>query len=180
SALYTSLMARAAETAEIIAGAVGHHEAVSDCDFCEHHPGEADGISWAEADRLYPPAADWEPDGRRVPGAETWREMSLRVARGLDTVAQRHRGGTVVIVCHGGVIVHSLIRWLGLEPNARAGGRGRLDPVNTSITEWCLLGDRNSCGAQDVRLERFNDHAHLSGSRDGTGERRAPVPDRRP
>ncbi|MGH9028325.1 MAG: histidine phosphatase family protein, partial [Acidimicrobiales bacterium] len=118
SAFYTSLMARAAETAEIIAGAVGHHEAVSDCDFCEHHPGEADGISWAEADRLYPPAAYWEPDGRRVPGAETWREMSLRVARGLDTVAHHHRGVTVVIVCHGGVIVHSLIRWLGLEPTA--------------------------------------------------------------
>ncbi len=163
--LYASVMARAVETAAIIAPAVGNREVVHDCDFCEHHPGEADGLSWIEANRLYPPPVSWEPDARRVPGAETWVEMSERVRRGLDAVADRHEGQTVVIVCHGGVVVHSMIRWLGLQPTAAYGGRARLEPVNTSITEWRLqrldrvrLADRLG----EVQLVRFNDHAHLA------------------
>ena len=154
--LYASVMARAVETAAIIAPAIGDLQPVHHCDFCEHHPGDADGLSWTEANRLYPPTDTWEPDVRRIPGAETWVEMSERVRRGVDTVVQRHEGQTVVIVCHGGVVVHSMIRWLGLHPTALSGRRARLDPVNTSMTEWTL----DEAGA--VQLVRFNDHAHLA------------------
>jgi probable phosphoglycerate mutase len=160
--LYASVMARAMETAAIIAPAVGGREFVHDCDFCEHHPGDADGLSWTEANRLYPPSESWEPDVRRVPGAETWGEMSERVRRGIDTVAERHEGQTVVIVCHGGVIVHSMIRWLGLHPTALFGRRARLDPVNTSITEWRLDTALPAERLGAVQLVRFNDHAHLA------------------
>jgi probable phosphoglycerate mutase len=160
SALYSSVMTRAVETAGIIADALSRPEVVNECDFCEHHPGAADGLSWDEADRLYPAPEEWDPDSRRVPGAETWREMSQRVARALDMVSERHRGDTVVVVCHGGVIVHSMIRWLGVTPTAGPGGRARLEPINTSITEWRLTPRAEGGGA--VQLVRFNDHAHLS------------------
>jgi broad specificity phosphatase PhoE len=141
---------------------VGDQAAVHDCDFCEHHPGDADGLTWTEANRLYPPPDSWEPDVRRVPGAETWVEMSERVRRALDTVAQRHEGQMVVIVCHGGVVLHSMIRWLGLQPTAAYGGRARLDPTNTSITEWRLDRALPAERLGEVQLVRFNDHAHLA------------------
>jgi len=165
TALYASVMPRALETAEILAEAVGGLSVTPDCDFCEHHPGEADGLLWADADRLYPPPERWSPDIRRSPGAETWIEMSDRVARGMDSVIRRHRGETVVIVCHGGVIAHSMIRWLGLEPTPRPGGRARIEPANTSITEWQLSAP-DTQGADEapdeIQLVRFNDHAHLT------------------
>jgi probable phosphoglycerate mutase len=160
--LYASVMARAMETAAIIAPAVGNRDVVHDCDFCEHHPGEADGLSWTEANRLFPPSERWDPDAHWVPGAESWAEMSERVRRGLDTVAQRHEGQKVVIVCHGGVVVHTMIRWLGLQPTVAYGGRARLDPVNTSITEWRLDPARAADRLGEVQLVRFNDHAHLA------------------
>src|SRR5438552_4463181 len=62
AALYTSVMPRAIETAAIIAPAFGGLEAVEECDFCEQHPGEADGLSWEEFERRYPAPDDgWTP-----------------------------------------------------------------------------------------------------------------------
>lgn len=158
--LYASLMARSIETADLLADVIGGLSVVRDCDFCEQHPGEMDGMSFAEADRHYPPAS-WEPDSRRSPGSETWREMAERVARGLDRLTQQHVGQSAVVVCHGGVVVHSMVRWLRLEPTAQFGRRARIEPVNTSITEWCVGTSTDLAEAGSVDLVRFNDHAHL-------------------
>ena len=166
-AVYTSLMPRAVETAGILAPALGAPDAVQDCDFCEHHPGEGDGLTYDEFDRRWPVSLPWDPDARRDPGGETWTEMAARVARGLDGVVARHPGSTVVVVCHGGVVVHSMLRWLGLPSvTGEDGDAGRvwLDPVNTSLTEW-RFGPSPlpfHAGALGVSLVRFNDHAHLS------------------
>ena len=124
SALYASVMPRAVETAEALAPALGGPDVVQDCDLCEHHPGEGDGLPWNEYDRLYPfPDGGWHPDLRRDPGGETWREMADRVATGIDRLVERHPGTTVVVACHGGVIVHSMIRWLGVgEDDGRVRG----------------------------------------------------------
>jgi len=161
--LYSSLMARSVQTAAIVAEALGGLQLSSACDFCESHPGEMDGLSWEEADRLYPPLS-WEPQGRRAPGCETFAEMADRVARGLDGLVQRHAGGVAVVVCHGGVVAHSMIRWLALDPSPSLGRRARIDPVNTSITEWRVPpADSDSDeAASSVELVRYNDHAHLS------------------
>jgi broad specificity phosphatase PhoE len=162
SALYASVMPRAAQTAAIIAPALGGLDVVQDCDFCESHPGEGDGLTYAEYDRRYPAADRWDPDLRRDPGSETWREMADRVARGLDRLLERHRGHTVVVACHGGVIVHSMMRWLRLEFSVRS-DRAWLDPVNTSLTEWRHGAHPYRSGTVGLELVRFNDHAHLAG-----------------
>ena len=129
-------MARAVQTARILAPALGDLEVEQDCGFCEGHPGaESDGMAWEEFDQRWPAPAEWSPDVAREPGGESYAQMRARVSARLDKLAERHQGETVVVVCHGGVVVHSMLRWLEIEP---MGGRTRawLDPVNSSLTEW--------------------------------------------
>ena len=164
SALYASVMPRAVETAEVLAPALGAPDVVLDCDLCEHHPGEGDGLPWATFDELYPhPAEGWTPDHRRDPGSETWNEMAARVRAGLDRLVERHTGGTVVVACHGGVIVQSMIRWLAIDPLGDE-ERAWFSPENASITEWRY--GKNPYGRRKElwELVRFNDHAHLAGT----------------
>lgn len=163
TALYASVMARAVETAEVIAPALSALDLVQDCDFCEHHPGDGDGLAWTEFEQRFPrPEGPFDPDLRRAPGSETWNEMAGRVWRGLDSVIERHPGELVVIVCHGGVIIQSLTRWLGLP--VAAVDRGWLSPENASLTEWRFAPNPYNSGSLPVELVRFNDFAHVLGA----------------
>jgi probable phosphoglycerate mutase len=162
--LYASVMPRAIETAEILAPALGDPPIEQDCDFCEHHPGEGDGLPWTTYDELYPHPADaWTPDHRRDPGAETWNEMAARVRAGFDRLVERHAGETVVVACHGGVIVQAMIRWLSIDPMGD-GERAWFSPENTSITEWRYGANPYGNRTGSWELVRFNDHAHLAGT----------------
>jgi probable phosphoglycerate mutase len=161
TALYASLMPRAVETAEVLAPALGEPEMLQDCDLCEHHPGEGDGLPWDEYERLYPyPDSGWDPDVRRVPNGETWREMADRVAAGIDRLVDRHPGTTVVVATHGGVIVQSMIRWLALDLTA---DRAWFSPENASVTEWRHGPNPFRTPSIPWELVRFNDSAHLAG-----------------
>jgi probable phosphoglycerate mutase len=163
TALYSSVMARAVQTAQILAPALGDLEVRQDCAFCEGHPGaEADGLSWDEYDQRWPWPAEWSPEARRDPGSESFADMRERVSARLDALAERHDGETVVVACHGGVVLHTMFQWLQLDP-AGDSGRAWLDPVNTSLTEWRLADNPFWSGALPVQLVRFNDHGHLRG-----------------
>jgi len=175
TALYSSVMARAAETADILAPVLDGLEVQRDCVFCESHPGEGDGLDVEEYERRWPFPAEWTVDTRRDPGSESFGEMSARVREALDALIERHRGETVVVACHGGVVVHSMLRWLDVDP-ARHASRAWLNPVNSSLTEW-LIVPRRSWGLP-VELVRFNDHAHLVGEL--APRRRPPNPSSRP
>ena len=154
-------MARAVETAEILAPALGDLEVRSECAFCESHPGaEADGLSWQEFTERWPAPAEWTPQTRREPGAETYEEMQTRVSDRLDALVAEHDGETVVVACHGGVVLHSLFRWLELEPYGNR-SRAWLNPTNSSVTEW-RIGEHPHWRSA-VQLVRYNDHAHLRG-----------------
>jgi probable phosphoglycerate mutase len=157
--LYSSLMPRAAETAEIIAPALNGLEVLAECGFCEGHPGEADGLTWEELDARYP-ADGWDADSRRAPGWETWREMATRVAGALDAIVQRHPGETIVVACHGGVVVHSMLHFLSLD-EVTTSSRAWISPENTSLTEWRFAPNPYRKGTLPVELVRFNDVAHL-------------------
>ena len=166
SAIYSSLMARAAQTADILAPALAGLDGVDvrrECDFCESHPGEdADGLAVDEYDRRWPIPEAWTVHTRRDPGSETFQEMHERVGRALDTLVERHRGQTVVVACHGGVVVHSMLRWLGIDFTRRE--RAWLNAVNSSLTEWRIAPNPFWPDRLPVELVRFNDHAHLRGA----------------
>lgn len=152
TALYSSVLRRAVETAEILRPSLGEVTYEAQCMLCERHPGEADGLSWAECDKRYGrrlPGDD--PERPLSPGGETWIEFLDRVEEGLYSVVDAHPGELVVIAGHGGVVDASLIRFLGLPAN---GGLARFFPDNASMTEWAFTGAR-------WWLVRFNDAAHL-------------------
>jgi probable phosphoglycerate mutase len=161
SVLLTSILPRAIETAEIIAPALGGLVAKQDCDLCEIHPGEADGLTWEEFRSRYMPEGPRDPYRVWSPGGESWANFMARVGTTLGEVAKRHAGETVVVVCHGGVIEGAFSAF-GNQPLRRPFD---VSLENTSITEW-RWGDQAPLpgrppGEVRWKLVRFNDAAHL-------------------
>ena len=154
--VYTSILMRAIETAEILGPALGEARLLQECDWCEIHAGEAEGLSWDEFLERYPAVGDPdEPFRRRMPGAETWAEFYVRAGARLRRIADQHPGERVVVVCHGGIIGASFVA-LGDLP-IRSVMTLTHETANTSLTEWRWTGS-------DWRLVRYNDAAHLSSS----------------
>ena len=151
--LLASRLGRAQETAAILAPSVGRHpdELVIDCDLCELHPGEADGLVWEDyVARFDAPDWDIDPSLPLSPGGESWLSFVDRVSLGLDALVGRHQGEVVVVGTHAGVIEASIItKLLGSAP----GGlhpRLRLRTAHASLTEWEVADGR-------WLLRRYND-----------------------
>jgi len=169
AALYSSILPRAVETAEILAPALGGLEVRQTCDLCERHVGEADGMTWRDYEARYGvmrPGDD--PERELAPGGESWREFLDRAEAALYDVMMAHPGGLAVVAAHGGIIGASMVRFLGLSDHG-AGLRGH--PDNSSITEWAWTGVR-------WWLVRYNDGGHLDTQRWAEKEGlRIPAPD---
>lgn len=151
-ALYSSILRRAIETAEILAPALGGLAIRQTCDLCERHVGEADGLTWQEYEDRYgalKPGDD--PEREMAPGGESWVGFLDRAESALYAVMMRHPGGLVVVAGHGGIIGASIVRFLEL-PDHGSHMRGHAD--NSSMTEWSWTGTR-------WWLVRYNDAAHL-------------------
>ncbi|MEI8051086.1 MAG: histidine phosphatase family protein [Actinomycetes bacterium] len=153
--LVASLLPRAYETALILAPALGiETNAIErDCDLCELHPGEADGMVWADYTNRYT-VPDWEvdPSTPLSPGGEGWSGFVDRATRGIEVLAQRHRGQRLVVATHAGVIEATIIRHLIGSPEGAAHRRLRLPTRHASLTEWEI-------SATGWKLHRFNDAA---------------------
>ena len=150
--LVSSTMPRAVETAAHLAPVLGL-PVLQDRDLCELHPGEGDGLTWAEWERIYGSFdLGSEPDRPLSPGGESWAVFGVRARAALRTWAAR--GTTVVAVCHGGVIEQSLVLGFGL-PGVTPPGHHLVTPPNTSLTEWRVTGG-------SWELVRYADAAHLS------------------
>jgi probable phosphoglycerate mutase len=169
--LLVSVLPRAIETAEIIAPGLGLEIGGHECDLCEVHTGEADGLDWEEY-RVRYGALDMEAEPDRVfaPGGDSWNSFHERVQRTLERLASDYAEQTVVAVCHAGVIMASVRGLFGLT---LPGTGTQLRPSNTGLTEW----------EHDPILDRwtlhaFNETSHLlgldAGSGDGAGVEEAP------
>jgi broad specificity phosphatase PhoE len=122
-ALYSSDLARARETAEILAGKIGL-EVRFDERLRERGFGSWEGLTMDEIESAYP------DDKRRWlagtgPGAldaEPFEAFATRVGCFVEAVGQRHAGEKVLVVAHGGTIrvVHALATGLDYVRDHRA------------------------------------------------------------
>lgn len=155
SALYTSPLQRALDTARTLTGA-GLPDLTSLDDLREQWCGEVDGWPVSEVRKRFPDL--WEANFRqadpdfRWPGGESHCELRERCLAAIRRLAAAHPGERVAVVTHAGVIC-TVIGWLhGTSPAQWEKYR----PGNCSLTEIDWTGD---CGT----MIRFDDRAHLVG-----------------
>ena len=150
TAVYTSPLRRARQTAEIIAQALGDLPVHEDPDLSEYNLGEWEGLTYQELRyerRLWDRMREdphWAP-----PGGESAYQFAMRVLAAFQRIAERHQGETVVVVGHGGAIATALA--LLLE---RKGGEWKkYGMINCAISELIM--------GPTPKLIRHNDIAHL-------------------
>lgn len=111
--VYASPLARAFETAEILAVGAGYEgEAVPVSGFLERHGGVLEGSTWAEQESRNPEFARKflslpEEERWEMAGAETDEEVLARFEEALGSVLAQRRGPgdeQLVVVTHGGVM----------------------------------------------------------------------------
>lgn len=156
-ALYTSVLPRAVETAELLRPVLGDGAStiLERCDLCELHPGEADNLSWREVVAQFGvPEWDIDPTTVIAPGGESWSGFVARASGAVQALAERHPGELVVAAVHAGVIEATMIAFLKIPPAASRRGWARI--AHASLTEWewvptesrwILIRFNESCGA---------------------------------
>jgi probable phosphoglycerate mutase len=131
--------------------------AEQDCDLCELHPGEADGMTWLDWLERYDFDPRAEVERELAPGGESMLSFARRARDAIERVVDEHAGRSIVLVVHGGFIVASTLHFLGFDESVLQGDRALwLEPDNTSLTEW-----RRDDATGRWTLLRFNDAAHL-------------------
>ena len=134
--IMASDLARAAETAAIIAGRLGL-PLEFDPSLRELDLGELEGTSSVEADRRSGGTTDvidrfWDDPYRRPPGGETVAELYHRIQGALARLAASWAGADLIVVTHGGPV--QVATSASLPPPGSPLPRGPV--ANASITPW--------------------------------------------
>lgn len=162
SALYTSDILRAAETADIIGGAL-KLKAKPMPDLREIDVGQWEGLTPEELYRRYPDhMREYERDPARTVrlGGESYAQLQKRSLRALEAIGAAHKSDeTIIAVSHGGTIRALLCHVINLD----LAHFGRMWLDNGSITELRTY-------SSGWRLIRLNDAAHLEGMGLAKGE----------
>ena len=153
SAVYTSHLMRAHETAVAIGERLGVEPAIRE-DLSEYHFGEMSGLTYAEIRERFGAIAN--PAERTYPGEEGRDNFFDRVTSTLWGIAAEHPEATVAVVSHGGPIALFCQSVLGL-PYRR--------PMPFSISNCSLSIIDASITSSDSRrtvLLHLNDTCHLA------------------
>lgn len=153
SAIYTSDLLRAAETAEILSAGLSA-PVVRDARLREYDVGVLTGLVWHEIEAQYPEiwhglqhSSTWTP----IPREEGNGPFYARLVSALTDIRAGHRDGDVVaVVSHGGSLGMLLAHLLGMEP--RRPTPFRFGNTSLSVVEFRPRG---------VLLSLLNDTCHL-------------------
>ena len=135
---YTSDLARANETAEIIAGRLGV-PVVVDAELREIDVGEWQGLTWPEIEERFPDGVrNWHERGHGWERGETYDALGERVVRALGRIGAEHPAGRILIVGHGGTVrsVRALIE-------GRSVAQSRLESPAIGNCEVFRIGAEN-------------------------------------
>ena len=104
AAIYSSDLARARQTAEVVAAARALPLEL-DTGLREVDVGEWSGLSIEEAEQKYPEGfRRWQDGLHGWDEGESYEQMRERVVAAVLAIAERHPGETILIVTHGGSI----------------------------------------------------------------------------
>jgi len=117
SAMYTSPLKRARQTAEIIGASLGPTAIIDEPDLIEYHGGQLEGLTLDEATKLFPDYLD-RPLAKRgdfsAYGGESYQQMQQRLERFISRVQSAHPpDADIIVVAHGGSLYQLLKRWCG-------------------------------------------------------------------
>ncbi|KAK9670416.1 hypothetical protein RND81_13G200500 [Saponaria officinalis] len=155
SAIYSSDLKRALETAETIAAKCGGLEVIREEGLRERHLGDLQGRHYHElaktATKAYEALRSSRSDEEIPGGGESRDQLYKRCTSALKTIAEKHRGQRVVVVSHGGAI-------RSLHNRAAEKGQHAGKISNTSVSVLQLSeGDTWS-------IKSWNDVSHLNES----------------
>lgn len=117
SAVYTSPLARAADTAAAVAERHGLAPAICD-DLREIDLGEVEGLQFEQYPTELQQALLKAPATVTFPRGESYALLRQRVVAALDGIVLAHPDETVVAVTHAGAIRAALATWLCVSPDA--------------------------------------------------------------
>lgn len=153
TAIYSSDLGRAFDTASIIAAKTGH-EVVVDERLRERNLGIFQGLDGDEIRERYPREYEEHRNGgadHAVPSGESFREQTKRNMLCLEELARRHAGEIIMVVTHGGVLSALFRHTLAISLDAPR----RFSFKNASINRF-----RFQDGVWG--LETWGDIAHLN------------------
>ncbi|XP_045786278.1 phosphoglycerate mutase-like protein 4 isoform X1 [Trifolium pratense] len=114
SAVYSSDLKRALETAQTIASKCGGLEVVKDLDLRERHMGNLQGLVFSELEKTNPIGYNiliTENQNQEIPGGgESLDQLFERCKSSLLRIGRKHKGQRVVVVSHGASI-QVLYKW---------------------------------------------------------------------
>ncbi|KFF59619.1 hypothetical protein JF66_10045 [Cryobacterium sp. MLB-32] len=141
----SSPLARAEETARIIAGELGLPLPQVDDAMTERHHGEMEGLTFTERQARF-------PDGVPVAGLETRQQVLDRVLPALARLAERYEGESILVISHGGII-GTLLR------HFTAGDRPRHNEIiaNGSVHDFVWRDGRVELTHFDATLRTVNE-----------------------
>jgi len=151
-ALYSSDLLRARQTAQPVAAALRLTMRLLPA-LRERHFGRCEGLTLAEAGARYPgdarAFASGDPDYAPA-GGESRRQHQLRILACIESLAGDHRGQTVFVVTHGGVldVIYRFAR--GLPDDAP-----RDYPIPNTGINWVVVD------GGEWRIESWGETPHL-------------------
>ena len=151
----SSDLTRARTTADAVAERLGS-DVRSDSIYREIDVGSWEGLSRAEVKERFPHEIEALQRGEDVPigGGESWAGMARRAEGAIRALAAELAPGQHgAIFAHGGFVASAVARMCAIA-RSRPTRLGHM--TNTSVTTLVFDGER-------IRLERFNDTAHLGG-----------------
>lgn len=155
--ILSSDLKRAAESAQILARALGKEKAIEYCSFLrEKNNGIAAGLTEEAAKRHFiKPASEQELDHSNYPGGETRRQFYQRVVEGLCGCADLEHEN-LLIVAHKGTVQNIIFHWLGMDMPKVVEHNLSVDVLPASVS---VLGINKW---HEHAVFRLNDVSHLN------------------
>ncbi len=156
-AIYTSDLVRARRTAQACATVLGMTE-IPEPALRERHFGRFQGLTYDEARERHPEAYqrfEARDTGYDFDGGESLEQFYARICTAIRDIADRHPGGQLLVVAHGGVLdcINRMVRGLELQPQ-----RDFLIP--NAALNWVRRDDTG------WTIEAWAQQAHLEATRD--------------